>query len=346
MKSLHGIIAAAAMMMVSGTTAQPAHAREPRETHIRLLGEKGEPELFLRHLPPEHDISAPHAVRTPMPPVLYVHGATFPSGLSVAFKFDGISWMDELSRAGFDVWAFDFAGYGESERYPETRGDEPIGRAEDAARQIARVAGFITRETGAPRISLIAHSWGTIPTGLFAGRHPERVERLVLFGPIAERQGEAKPVTNAWHHLTVAEQHARFVAEVPAGESPVLLDRHFTSWGPAYLASDRESTTRTPPSVKVPSGPVADIADAWAGRLAYDPAKIKAPVAIIRGEWDTLTTDADARWLFDAMKSSPMKRDVKISRATHLMHLEENRRALYHEAEAFLRGEDRQERTQ
>jgi hypothetical protein len=35
-----------------------------------------------------------------------------------------------------------------------------------------------------------------------------------------------------------------------------------------------------------------------------------------------------------------MRRDVKISRATHLMHLEENRYALYREAETFLNDAD------
>ncbi len=67
---------------------------------------------------------------------------------------------------------------------------------------------------------------------------------------------------------------------------------------------------------------------------------MRAPVAIIRGEWDSLCTDADARWLFDSLKQSPRRRDVKISRATHLMHLEENRYALYREVETFLAGGD------
>jgi hypothetical protein len=91
-----------------------------------------------------------------------------------------------------------------------------------------------------------------------------------------------------------------------------------------------------PTSVKTPSGPWQDIATSGAGDLAYDPGLIRAPVAIIRGEWDSLATDADARWLFDALKASPVKRDVKIGRATHLMHLEENRYALYREAQTFL----------
>ena len=61
---------------------------------------------------------------------------------------------------------------------------------------------------------------------------------------------------------------------------------------------------------------------------------------LIRGAWDSYCTDADARWLCDAMAASPLRRDVKIARATHLMHLEENRIALYREAQAFLEAGD------
>jgi pimeloyl-ACP methyl ester carboxylesterase len=106
------------------------------------------------------------------------------------------------------------------------------------------------------------------------------------------------------------------------------------------LDTDAESQTRSPAAVKTPSGPWQDIALAWAGQLAYDPANVRAPVGIIRGEWDKASTDADAHWLFDALKNSPVRRAVKISRATHLMHLEKARFALYREAEIFLRGND------
>jgi pimeloyl-ACP methyl ester carboxylesterase len=78
------------------------------------------------------------------------------------------------------------------------------------------------------------------------------------------------------------------------------------------------------------------IFDAWAGQLAYDPGLIRAPVAIIRGEWDNYSTDADAHWLFGALKASPEKRDIKVSRGTHLMHLERMRGALHCESIAFL----------
>jgi len=44
--------------------------------------------------------------------------ANFPTRLSVCFRFDGFSWMDDLSQAGFDVLSLDFLGYGDSDRYP------------------------------------------------------------------------------------------------------------------------------------------------------------------------------------------------------------------------------------
>ena len=47
-------------------------------------------------------------------------------------------------------------------------------------------------------------------------------------------------------------------------------------------------------------------------------------------------TDADARWLFDAFSRSTVKRDTKIGRATHLMHLETMRVALWRESIDFL----------
>ena len=49
--------------------------------------------------------------------------ATFPTRLSVGFRFDGFSCMDDLSQAGFDVLSLDFLGFGYSYRYslPLTR---------------------------------------------------------------------------------------------------------------------------------------------------------------------------------------------------------------------------------
>jgi pimeloyl-ACP methyl ester carboxylesterase len=164
-----------------------------------------------------------------------------------------------------------------------------------------------------------------------------------LFCPIARRpprRYETAPSAPAWRIITVEDQWKRFVEDVPQNATPVLSRRHFDEWGGRYLDSDAASRTRTPAGVKVPLGPFNDILRAWHGDLAYDPAQVRAPIAIIRGEWDGLIPDEDARWLFDAFTASPVKRDIKINRATHLMHFELMRPVLYRETNEFLAGGD------
>jgi pimeloyl-ACP methyl ester carboxylesterase len=310
---------------------------DPREEQFRIPSPHAGLSLFLRRLPPPDAASQRGAV-------LYVHGATFPSALSIAHRFNGRSWRDELCAAGFDVWAFDFLGYGGSDRYPEMsaspEGREPLCNADDASCQIEQAVRFICRHRSTARVSIIAHSWGTIAACRFAARCPKLVERLVLFGAVARRSGDTAPSFPAWRPVSLQDQWRRFIAEVPKGEPPVLSRRHFDEWGERYLDSDPESRTRTPPNVRTPSGPWFDIGRAWAGDLAYDPARVRAPVAIIRGEWDTMCTDADAAWLFNAFSAAPIRRDVKIGRGTHLMHLESSRYALYRESATFLAGGD------
>jgi len=329
---------------------------DPREEHFRIPSPRRGLELFLRRLAanplPERPLPA-----SPLPALrpsgeerhvmLYVHGATFPSALSIAHRFDGRSWRDSLTEAGLDVWGLDFHGFGFSDPYPEMAEPadrhSPLCRAQDASEQLAAALRFILDHEAVPRLSLVAHSWGSMPAGLVAAAHAASVDRLVLFAPIARRpprRYETPPAVPAWRIVSVQDQWNRFVEDVPAGEGPVLSPRHFEEWAKLYLDSDPLSRERDTAGVKIPGGPFSDIVRAWHGELAYDPALVTAPVAIIRGSWDGLIPDEDARWLFDAFKASPSRRDVKIGGATHLMHLEARRGALYAESIAFLRGGD------
>ena len=308
---------------------------DPREQRYRIASPHPGLLMFLRRLAPESGGGDP---------VLYVHGATFPSALSVAHRFFNGSWRDALVAAGFDVWALDFLGFGGSDRYPAMQAPDdatgPLLLASDAAAQLEAAVRFVVAQTGRERVHLIAHSWGTAVACRLAERFPELIGRLVLFGPIARRDPprySSRPEGPAWRVVTVEAQWARFVEDVPAGEPPVLSRDEFAHWARRYLETDPESATREPAGVKVPTGPFVEILRAWHGELPYDPTAVRAPVCIIRGAWDGLATDADARWLFDAFNHSAEKRDIKIGRGTHLMHLEAMRTALWQESIAFLR---------
>jgi pimeloyl-ACP methyl ester carboxylesterase len=327
--------------MLPQTEGTPAAARlDPRETHHLIPSPVAGLRLFLRHLTPPGPAGAAPSGRA----VLYVHGGTFPSALSIAHRFDGRSWRDQLCAAGFHVWGVDFHGFGgQSDPWPEMAEPAelhpPLGRTQAASRQLERAVRFIMAHHGIERISLIAHSWGSMVAGHFAGTCPDLVDRIVLFGPIARRDRQGEPVRlPAWRLVTVQDQWERFTADVPAGMPPVLSAAHFADWAERYLDGDPASRSRTPPAVKTPCGAFQDIFDAWAGIFAYDPSFVRAPVAIIRGAWDSMCTDADAAWLRAAFTGAAECRDVVIPRATHLMHLESGRVALYRATTAFLGG--------
>lgn len=279
-------------------------------------------------------------------PVLYVHGATFPSALSVGYDFgDGESWATTLVAAGFEVWALDFAGYGESEKPAAFAQDAaqhaPVGAASDAAPQIARAVEHIRAARGGARINIIAHSWGTIPAASFAASAPTAIDRLVLFGPILKRDPEpaedrASPPLPAWRLLTVEDQRTRFEQDTPAGHPSVLAEPGLARWSAAWLATDPKAFERTPPAVKTPNGPAADVQAMWGGAWLYDPARIGAPTLIVRGEWDSLCTDRDVAG-FLAMSKGRTRRDVQLPRGGHLMHLETGRRTLWSAVNAFLK---------
>jgi len=325
----------------SMTDFSAAPRLDGREQHFRIPGPRDGLSLFLRFMPAEKT----RFLRRRS--VLYVHGATFPSALSIAHRFDGKSWRDALDEAGFDVWGLDFYGFGHSDRYPEM--DQPAAVnpalcvAEDAALQLEAAIRFILAHQDLEQLSLISHSWGSMPAGLFAGKYSALIDRWVLFAPIGRRgprRYEAPASFPAWRIVTAQDQWNRFVEDVPARASPVLSRAHFEEWAERYLDSDPQSRSRDPAGVKTPLGPFSEIIKAWHGHLAYDPALVRAPVAIIRGEWDGLMLDDDAKWLFDAFTQSPEKRDIKIGRGTHLLHLEAMRPALWQESINFLLGGD------
>jgi pimeloyl-ACP methyl ester carboxylesterase len=66
------------------------------------------------------------------------------------------------------------------------------------------------------------------------------------------------------------------------------------------------------------------------------PPIFRSPTLIVRGARDRVTSEADGRWLHDALRRAAARRLVSVPRATHLAHLEETRFELYRQVDDFL----------
>ena len=297
--------------------------------------------LFLRHLP----ASTPRPGRKRQA-VLYFNGARLASAVTVAHRIDGQSWRDDLTARGFDVWALDYLGYGQSDRYPQmtqpATANKALGRIREVTAQVEAALHFILNRMDLGQLSVLAHSWGSNIAALVAIRNPAQISKLALFGPVTHRptpiDAGSSPVVPAWNTITAQEWRKAFDADVPVGHPPLIPAAQFEEWAAAYLQCDPESATRTPPAVKVPWGGMADVLELWGGGKIYDPSEVRAPTLIVRGEWDSYSTDADAHWLFSNLINASQRRDVKIGMGTHFMFYEPSRFDLYDEVGCFFQG--------
>ncbi|MTV41508.1 alpha/beta hydrolase [Duganella radicis] len=290
---------------------------------IRLQA-AGQPTLALYHQPAQADLAD----------VIYVHGSTFGAELSVLWQLDGRSWADALCDAGFNVWAFDFAGYGASDRYsPDAT--QPAGDMAQVLPQLQRVVAAVRARNRGRRVVLLAHSWGGTVALNYASVHADDLMSLVLFAPILARAPSGEPPTAApvppYLLLSAWAQYRRFIEDVPSGAAQPLSEAHFEAWSKAFLATDPEACERIPPAVLSPAGPQSDVRALRNGRTFGGGCDV--PTLLLRGEWDRACDAADMNRLQALLANATQ---VTIPGATHLMHLEVSRGLLYNAVNAFL----------
>ena len=280
--------------------------------------------------------------------VLFVHGATFPSESTFDLALDGLSWMDFIARAGYDVYLVDVRGYGGSTR---PAGDtEPGGRATpiatlaQAVEDVDAAVDFIRSRRKVDRIHLIGWSWGTQIMGRYATSHAEKVERLVLYAPLWQRRSEPAgargvDVTRPYRHVNVAGVKSRWLAGVARDKQEhILPTAWFDTWVAANLATDPWGSKQTPPVMRAPNGVFADLQTPGDWVPPYDPTAIRAPTLLIKAEWDADTPSYMAQTLFPLLVNAPQKQYVEIGEGTHSVLLERNRVHLFRTVQSFLGG--------
>lgn len=136
--------------------------------------------------------------------ILLVHGVTYSSHeFDIAYR--GYSLVRFLAENGYTVWRLDIAGFGLSGAVEDGFMPDSAYAAED----ICCAAEKILELTGAEKIDLLGWSWGTVTCSLFAAKHAEMINNLVLYAPIAAGIG-AEEVAEAFHKNTREHAEADF----------------------------------------------------------------------------------------------------------------------------------------
>ena len=262
----------------------------------------------------------------PKATVLLVHGSSVSStpvyDLSVPGR-DDASLMDWLARLGYDVWCFDCEGYGRSDKSRPVTADVAMG-----ADDLEVVSEAILNLTGAKKLMLYGSSSGALRAALFAQRQPNRVARLLLDAMVWT--GEGSP--------TLAERRKRLPAYLAHHRRPIdraMIRSIFTRDHPG--TSDLSVVDAFADAVlalddSMPTGTYIDMSS----RLPVcDPAQIKVPTVILRGEYDGIASMEDLLGFFQRL-SHPDKQFVVMQGIAHSSTRSKNYRTVYHLIERSL----------
>ena len=264
--------------------------------------------------------------KTGKPVIFFVHGSSFSGRAGYDLQVPGhpdYSAMDHFAGLGFDVWTMDHEGYGLSSR--NTGGNSGI---------LSRVADLeaampvVERETGKKKIFMRGQSSGAISLGVFAMKHPDRVEKIIL--DALTWTGEGAP--EIMRRRRDADNYRKSVSRPMNRQSFINIfsrdDPSTFEQAVAIALADYEAKLGD----SAPSGTYLDMA---VNMPMVDPTKLQCPVMMIRAEHDGNSTEAELIEFFTKLPNKE-KQFVMLKGSAHLAMLGKGRRRAWHVTHAFF----------
>jgi pimeloyl-ACP methyl ester carboxylesterase len=282
---------------------------------------KGEVSLYMfrkRKTPPRKG--------NPDLPVLFlVHGSSISSRPTFDLTVPGkgrYSLMDTFAEYGFDVWTMDHESYGRSTR---TEGNSDIA---SGALDLAAGTDVVIRETGQKRAHFIGESSGALRAAAFAVAHPERVDRLVLMAFTYTGKG-SPTLTKRAEQVEYYKTHNRRKRDRDMIRSIFTRDKPGTA-DPAV--AEALADAELPFGDMIPTGTYLDMT---AHLPVVDPAKVKAPTLVVRGEFDGIATEDDLLDFYRKLPNADRQFSI-LPGLSHSLALGLNRHLFWHCARSFL----------
>lgn len=282
--------------------------------------QKGDVKLYMSR----KRIGAPQKGEKPRPMLFLVHGSSV-SSLAFDLTPPGLgeySIMNVFARYGFDVWTMDHEGYGRS---TATSGNSDIA---SGVEDLKAAMVVIQRETGHSRLHFFGESSGALRAAAFASVRPENVDRLALCALTYTGKGSptlAKRAEQVEYYKTHnrRKRDRAMIMSIFTRDKPGTSDPRVGE----YLA-DRELKY----GETVPTGTYLDMT---AHLPVVDPEKVKAPVVIMRGEYDGIATTADILEFYEKLPNGDRQVAI-LPGLAHSLALGINREQFWHVMHAFL----------
>jgi len=201
--------------------------------------------------------------------------------------------------------------------------------------EIDTVVDYLRELRDVERVNLIGWSRGGPRTGGYAARHPEKVERLLLYAPNYDRSEPTYPppvIPQPGVPLTVRTIASFFLdwdQELGCQDqfTPAIRDE----LGQAILAAD--PVGRTWGTQALWRAPVQNVRWGWNQTFA---SRIEAPTLIIRGDLDIVVPEVQPKNLYENL-STPEKVFVHVECAGHRLVWENQHTILLRASAEWLR---------
>jgi len=244
---------------------------------------------------------------------LLIHGSTWSGRPDFDLQIRDYSLMDFLARNGYDVWAIDIHGYGQSDKT-----DKDWSDTASAALDLGSALDYICGLRKVAKVDVLGWSWGTLIAGVYAADHPDRIAKLILYG-------------NVWKGLpgwkTFPAPKKPYQTNTDGGARSDFIPGQFER---DVVDAYAQEALRTDP--QSPNGVLVDCSSKLP---MVDPERITVPTLIIRPEKDSVSRPEEMLEFFGKLKTAD-KSYVCLPEGGHAIHLEKGHRRFQQTVLAFF----------